>query len=330
MARLCGQELTPVRTNTNNRISALYILASVGGSALGSVLLSHHVFLLNWLGVICSLIALGFNAFLPPQLGKAINSPKSPDTSADDLLLHDQTDLHHISIEHSPSRYPRDAGLLRIALDSWRSSLNSITTLFRVPRPTFTVIWIFLLYSFTTRVEVLNPQYISLTLDWTLATVNSLLAGKALLSAMILFALPAFRKIYLEPRMNDQEVDLLIVKASLLLNAMGMAGFGIPISSPLFIAALLLYTSGNGLYDSLTTFGITSLSVDQTPGDFLVRSALVQTLAGLVAAPFWSTLFSVCLTSDFLPVGLPYWISAGLFGGTIILSQSLRGQGSVP
>lgn len=270
------------------------------------------------------MVALGFNAFLPFQLGKHTTAPKPQETSASDLLMDDPTGPDQASIEHSTS--PEDESLPPIVLDSWRASFNSVMTIFRVPRPTFTVILIFLLYSFTTRVEVLNPQYISITLDWSLATVNSLLAGKALLSAMILFALPAGRTIYLEPRMNDQQVDLFIVKASLILNAIGMVGFGVPIPFPLLIAALLLYTSGNGLYDSLTTFGITSLPVDQKPGDFLVRIGLAQTISGLVAAPFWSTVFSLCLKSDSLSTGLPYWISAGLFGGTIVLSQSLRGQ----
>lgn len=216
----------------------------------------------------------------------------------------------------------------QIVLESWKSSIQSVTTLFRVPHPTSTVIWTFLLYAFTTRVEVLNPQYISLVLGWPLATVNSLLAGNALLSAGVLFALPIIRKSYLEPQMNDQQADLLVVRGSLLLNAAGMAGFGISIPSPLFIPALLVYTSGNGLWDSLTTFGLTSLTGKHKPADFLVRTGLVQTIAGLIAAPFWSIVFSLCLKSNNLPTGLPYWISAGLFGGAIVLSRSLHGQGS--
>ncbi|KAL8993175.1 MAG: hypothetical protein Q9169_006547 [Polycauliona sp. 2 TL-2023] len=183
-------------------------------------------------------------------------------------------------------------------------------TLFRVPRPTYTIVWIFLLYSFTTRVGVLNPQYISLTLGWSLATVNSLLAATGLLSAVILFALPIIRKFYLEPNLKHQQIDLLFVEATLLLNGVGMAGFGIFSLPPLFIISLLVYTSGNGLYDSLTTVGLTSLTGEQTTGDFLVRSILVSTLGGLIAAPFWSSLFSLCLKSDTLPTGLPYWLSA--------------------
>ncbi|KAL8889961.1 MAG: hypothetical protein Q9215_002830 [Flavoplaca cf. flavocitrina] len=227
------------------------------------------------------MIALGVNAFIPPQLGRSDNSRNALDTSAADLLLQDEIEPQTAIVDQPVGHHRGSESISGIVLDSWRSSLLSITTLFQVPRPTFTIIWIFLLYSFTTRVEVLNYQYISLTLGWSLATVNSLLAGNALLSAVILFLLPTIRKIYLQPRRNDQEVDLLIVKGSLLLNAVGMAGFGISIASAFFVLALLVYTSGNGLYDSLTTFGLTSLTGEQRPDDFLVRSGLVQTIAGL-------------------------------------------------
>ena len=263
------------------------------------------------------MIALVVNALIPPGLGK---SPESLDTSAVDVLLHDGTDFQQLSFEKSES-------VTRIVLDSWRSSLEAVMTIFRVPHPTLTVIWVFSLYSFTTRVGILFPQYISLTLDWSLASVNSLLAGNALLSAILLFALPTVRKVYLEPRMNDQQVDLLVVKSSLILNIIGMAGFCISVASPLYIIALSVYTSGSWLYDSLTTFGLTSLPGDHKPAGFLVRSTLVQTIAGLVAAPFWSSIFSLCLKSEFLPMGLPFGISAALFGGTLVLSRRLRGQG---
>ncbi|KAL9006070.1 MAG: hypothetical protein Q9188_001197 [Gyalolechia gomerana] len=274
------------------------------------------------------MVALGVNAFIPHQLGQSITVPKALDTPATDVLLREETEPQQAFFDQPVGQCQRGESIPRIVLDSWRSSFDSVMTLFRVPRPTFTIIWIFLLYSFTTRVEVLNAQYISLTLHWSLATVNSLLAGTALLSAIILFALPVIRKVYLEPRMNDQQADLLVVKGSLILNSIGMAGFGITVPSPLFIVALFIYTSGNGLYDSLTTFGLTSLTVGQEPAEFLVRCGLVQTIAGLIAAPFWSSVFSVCLKSNTLPTGLAYWISAGLFGGTIALSRSLRGQGT--
>lgn len=268
------------------------------------------------------------NAFLPHQLGLSSGVAESTDASAIDLLLQDDLEPQQASLSRPTGQHQGGDSIAQILLDSWRSSFHSITTLFHVPHPTITVICIFLLYTFTVRVEVLNSQYLSLTFGWPLATVNLLLACNALLCAMILFALPAIRKFYLDPRMDNQQADLLVVKASLLLNAIGMVGFGISIPSALFIISLFVYTGGAGLWDSLTTFGLTSLAKDQRPSDFLVRCGLVQTISGLIAAPFWSIVFSVCLTSHALPMGLPYWMSAALFGGTLILSRSLRGQGT--
>ncbi|CAO1603767.1 hypothetical protein XANCAGTX0491_007345 [Xanthoria calcicola] len=315
-------------TRTNNRISALWVLANVGGSALGSLLLSRHVLLLNGLGIACSLVALRVNAFLPHQLGQSSGVAESTDASAGDLLLQDDLEPQQASLSLPTGQHQGGDSIAHILLDSWRSSFYSVTTLFHVPHPTITVICIFLLYTFTVRVEVLNSQYLSLTFGWPLATVNLLLACNALFAAMTLFALPAIRKFYLDPRMDNQQADLSVVKASLLLNAIGMVGFGISIPSAPIIISLFAYTGGAGLWDSLTTFGLTSLAKDQRPSDFLVRCGLVQTIAGLVAAPFWSIVLSVCLNSHALPMGLPYWMSAALFGGTLILSRSLRGQGT--
>ena len=45
------------RTNWYNYISGFYFLASVGGSSIGSLLLSHYVFLLNGLSIACYILA---------------------------------------------------------------------------------------------------------------------------------------------------------------------------------------------------------------------------------------------------------------------------------
>lgn len=52
----CACELIAInRTNAFNYISAFYFLASVFGSAIGSLLLSNHVYLLNGLSIGCYL-----------------------------------------------------------------------------------------------------------------------------------------------------------------------------------------------------------------------------------------------------------------------------------
>ena len=172
---------------------------------------------------------------------------------------------------------------------------------------------IFLVNGLASRIDVLLPQYISLKLQWSLAKVNSALAVKALVSAIALLALPTARKIYLEPRMNTRQIDLFITQTSLIVNIIGMIGLGFSLPAPLFVLALCIYTSGVGLADSLTAYGTLALSPGETVSDFYIRYGLIQTIAGMVAAPIWSGIFSLTLKSEVLPIGLPFWLCAALF-----------------
>lgn len=302
----------------------MYILASVGGSATGSLLLSRHVYVLNLIGIFCAVLALGVTTLIPCRLGCHHSRTEVVDESAE-YVPTSASSSNIEGAERSPRYLQRSDKIQSILLTSWKSSLLAATTLFRVANPTFTVVLIFFIYSFTTSIEVLHIQYISLSLHWSLALANSLLAIRALVSACLLLALPTLRRKYLHPRMNGQQADLFIVQASLFLNCIGMVGYGFSLPAPLFTMALCIYTSGNGLYDSLTTFGRSTLPANEKPADFFVRSGLVQTIAGLIGAPFWTTLFRLCIKSSSWPIGLPIWASAGLFGFNIILARSLIG-----
>lgn len=162
--------------------------------------------------------------------------------------------------------------------------------------------------------QVLLPQYTSLVLHWSLATVNAALGLKALVSAIILFSLPTIRKLCLESWMSIPQIDLLITQASLLTNLIGMVGLGFSATAGLFIASLCIFTSGTGLADSLTAYGTLSLPQGEQLTDFYLRIGLIQTIAALAGAPLWSGIFSLVLKSGILPFGLPFWLCAGLFG----------------
>lgn len=276
-------------TNSYNYISSLYFLGSVTGSAIGSALLSHHVYILNACATGFFVLAAMVVALIPPQLGKEEKQHGL---------------IHKTSITHT-------------LLNSWHSSLLSLLHLFQTPNPTFTTLLILLAYAFATRIEILFPQYISLTQQWSLATVNSVLALKALVSAVILSALPAVRRRYLEPRLTTPQIDLLIMSASLAASVIGVAFLGLGSSGlpmPLFILALCVYTGGVGLIDSLTAYGTLTLGAGETTSDFYVRSGLVQTMAGMAGAPAWAGIFRLALKGGVLPLGAAYWICAGLFG----------------
>ena len=62
--------MTIVRTEFYNYTSAFWVLSSVGGSAIGSVLLSHHVWLLNALSILSFILAACLATAIPRDLGK--------------------------------------------------------------------------------------------------------------------------------------------------------------------------------------------------------------------------------------------------------------------
>ncbi|KAL9125933.1 MAG: hypothetical protein Q9217_004928, partial [Psora testacea] len=237
-----------------NYMSGLYLLASVCGSVVGSLLLSNHVYILNALSVLGFALAVAIAGFIPSQLGRQRLDDPSLEHSASNLLAADDPE--------SPTKTPRATKKLAVTgvvVQSWQSSFQAIITLFNVPNPTFTIIVIFLINGLASRVEVLLSQYTSLVLHWSLARVNAALALKALVSSLWLFALPTLRKRYLEPRMSTAQIDLFITQASLFTNAVGMIGLSFAATEPLFILALCIYTSGMGLTDSLTALGTLTL-----------------------------------------------------------------------
>lgn len=176
---------------------------------------------------------------------------------------------------------------------------------------------LFLISGFANNIQVIIPQYTSLVLSWPFARVDAVLALKSLVSALVLFCLPMFRKTYLAPRLSTPKIDLLITQASLAANLVGMVGLGFSgvfASAGLFIASLCTYTCGIGLSDSMTSYGTFNLAPGQTVAEFYGHVGLINLIAGLTAAPLWSGLFSVILQSKILPFGLAFWICAGLFG----------------
>ncbi|KAL8726068.1 MAG: hypothetical protein Q9166_006947 [cf. Caloplaca sp. 2 TL-2023] len=292
----------------------------VSGSAIGSLLLSRHVFLLNGLSFLCYILTSCVAAAIPTESGRAADDA---DASRPILLAVDDLDSPRSSSDRAV--IPLQRSLLGILLQSWHSSYLSIITLFRVANPTFTVLFLFLFNGIAKRVEVLLPQYTSLTLHWPLSTVNLVLALKSLVTSLALFALPSLRERFLEPRMSTAEVDLFITQVSLLANAVGMVCLGFAAPAAFFILALCVYTSGMGLADSLTSYGTFTLPTAERIGDFYVRIGLINTLASMAGAPIWSGLFSFILKHGILPLGTPFWACALLFGigtgGVMVLNR---------
>lgn len=75
-----------------------------------------------------------------------------------------------------------------------------------------------------------------------------------------------------------------------------------------------VYTSSTGLADSLTAYGSFTLPPGEKVSKFYMRTGLINTIAAMIGAPLYSAVFSLVLKSRFLPLGLPFWMCAALFG----------------
>ena len=299
-------------------------MGDVTASAIGSVLLTHHIYVLNLLGVFCAVLAVAGTATLPQQLGRRVKG-SVPETRFTSSELSDQIpEFGHGLFEEETDQVHRGQEIAHIFLTSWKRSLAALAKLHCVANPAFQITLMFFLHSFTHRVEVLSPQYFSLQLSWSLQSVNTLLAIKSFISGCVLVSLPTLRERCLEPYMSSRQCDVFIVQASIALNIIGMIGLGFRLPVPAFIVSMCIYTGGYGFLDSLTSFGLVNLSPEEEKKDFFLRTGLVQTIAGLIAAPAWTSFFSSCLKSAFLPIGTPFWSSACLFGGILVFALRLQ------
>ena len=292
---------------------------------------------MNALSIFCYLATAYIATFIPAHYGRDDSKAEAVEpflaSSYDDIsspastsILFEQSAKKVLDcprLNYSSQLYQADYpqqqhSVSQLLNSSLRSSYTSLLKLFSVPNPTFTVVILLLIYGIAVRIEVILPQYISLSLGWPLATVNRLQALKALVSAASLFALPTIRKRYLEPhfvtRGGSIAVDLFITQASLTVNTIGIIGLGFSAGAPFFILALCVYTSGNGLLDSLTSYGTFTLPANESVAEFYVRTGLVSTVASLIGGPWWSAALSFVLRSEWMPLGTPFWLCAGLFG----------------
>ncbi len=78
------------RTNSYNYISGCYFLASVGGSSIGSLLLSQHVYLLNGLSIACYALTACVSATVSGQCGR----DEQDDESSVPVLSDDEDDTY--------------------------------------------------------------------------------------------------------------------------------------------------------------------------------------------------------------------------------------------
>ena len=122
LQRTCGSDLLPshtehlaeiaTRTNVFNYISGFYFLASVFGSAVGSILLSNHVYVLNGLSISCYMITISVATLVSPACGRSNATGESAETS-------------RIASEHDPLIPVTSPGQSNARCDSSKVSVSS-------------------------------------------------------------------------------------------------------------------------------------------------------------------------------------------------------------
>ncbi len=78
------------RTNWFNYISGFFFLASVGGSSIGSLLLSRHVYLLNGLSIACYALTACVSGTIPSHFGREDQDDDKQDNERSPLITPDQ------------------------------------------------------------------------------------------------------------------------------------------------------------------------------------------------------------------------------------------------
>ena len=97
--------LTKNSTTTYNYISGAYLLAGAGGATFGSLLLSNHVYLLNFLSILCFALTACTVLRIPNDLGLELNEPVSVlSTEEEDLTLLQQMFGEEVSKTSAPVR----------------------------------------------------------------------------------------------------------------------------------------------------------------------------------------------------------------------------------
>ena len=57
-----------------------------------------------------------------------------------------------------------------------------------------------------------------------------------------------------------------------------------------------------------------------------MRTGFINTISAMIGASLWSAMLSLVLRSGFLPLGLPFWMCAALFGAGIGGAMALRNR----
>ncbi|KHN99774.1 Major facilitator superfamily domain, general substrate transporter [Metarhizium album ARSEF 1941] len=322
-------------TGAFNILSAILIGMMSVGTFIGALLLRHHVWLLCSIVIaICALVVLlicllpNHHKSLYAEQENILDDEQSPRSSLSHSSSPTTSLLDGAAGSHLASHGPPAAlwrSVLRAASVDLFLSLQLVLQALRNPL-TLRVMSIFFTYTLAGTVSGTSQQWASSTFRTTLANVDKITSMEQVISAVVLFALPAVSQQLLRPRLRGkQDTDLCVITASLVLAVFGALIMAVAPSIGVYASGVAVSALGVGLADSLRSFATSALSDTETLQSLYMSIRTMQSLAAIVGTPLWAGIFLFILKSDGgLPPGLLFFATCLVLLVSLYSTMPLR------
>lgn len=199
-----------------------------------------------------------------------------------------------------------------VTIDYWKS-FDIVIDLFVHHKLSRLCLAIFFFNVTAMGVRIIFQQWASMFFHWTLVETSYVLSFELLVNGLVLVFLPSISKKLLKPWLGSiRRAEIWVVKASLLMNIVGVLCMSFASTGAFFAVSLTLYSAGGGLYDALKSFATGYLQKEQITR-FYVGISMVESIGGLIGGPLWTGIFSLSLSVDFLAVGWSFWLCSLCF-----------------
>ncbi|KAI3392718.1 hypothetical protein diail_5275 [Diaporthe ilicicola] len=157
-------------------------------------------------------------------------------------------------------------------------------------------------------------QYMSFKFGWALSRTSYLISIQAATQIVLfLLVLPGANRWLLRRSWHASEASLELSRVSVLFLELGCLGMAFAPTAPLFITFMIVNVFGAGYASAMRSF-LTSLVSGRHIALLYTTMALFEGTAVLAAAPLLGLTFSAGVELGGLAVGLPFFVSAGVYG----------------
>jgi hypothetical protein len=306
------------------------------GTSLGAALLNVNVWLLSVLGsavYASTLLVIGFlpndaPGGYPERESSRVNTTSLRRVQPDEDTSSEETGLlePRVPIEAATPRNGIANAILRALTVDLFPAFILLFEVCRDPLSGVTML-IFLLNTIGMGVRITFQQWASKTFAWTIADTNVIQAFEMLVSMLVLLALPFLTARFFRPLAKDtRQVDLWVIKISLLANIAGITFVGLAPSRAIHVISLTVYNIGTGLEDALRSFATSALKDEESTRKLYMGISIVEGLASVVGTPIWAAIFSatIQLENARLLQGIPFFAASSCFVATLALTTLLQ------